>query len=154
LNRPTRNEWLRCLQERVLVLADMPERERRHAELMESLELRTALPRHTLELAYELALEEGIDPALALELLACKVAVIDLAEPVPDDQSHSLAPPEWVVPVGLPNEALELEGRMRKTFRRLRTCLQQNAEIGQAIAAFASEPDVDSYDYQRSVEGV
>lgn len=153
MNRPLETNWVACLQERVVALADLPDRERRHAELMESVQSRIGYPLSTLELAYEIALEEGVDPALALELLVCRVAVIDLPEPAPGDETHSLAPPDWVTPVGLPEEAVELERRLRKTFRRLRSVLERHTEVGAAIDAFAAEPDIAHYDYQL-VEGV
>src|SRR5688500_2722690 len=67
--------WVSCLQERALALADLPDRERRHIEVIEAAQAQTGLPLTTLELAYEIALEEGLDPALALEVLVCKIAV-------------------------------------------------------------------------------
>ena len=145
--RATDPEWLICLQARVLALAELEDRERRHLELLESAHARTGLARGTLELAYEFAQEEGIDPALALELLVCGVAVIDLEEPEPMDESHSLAAPEWVAPVGLPDEAVELERVLRRTFRRVRAKLEQHPNVGAAIDALALEADVGPYQY-------
>lgn len=150
-----RADWVNCLQERARVLAELPDRERRHLEVIESAQARTGLPLTTLELAYELALEEGLDPALALEVLVCKIAVVELSEPV-SEEAHSLAPPEWVspvVPVGVPEETVVLERHMRKTFRRLRHMLELHQELSAAVDAFGREPDVAAFDYQLSLQG-
>lgn len=148
-------DWVGCLQERAAALAQLPDRERRHLEVVESARERTGLPLTTIELAYELALEEGLDPALALEILVCKVAVIELSE-APADEAHAFTPPEWVAPVvppGIPEDHVILERRMRKTFRRLRHMLEENDDLSRAIAAFAAEPDLAVFDYQPNTAG-
>lgn len=152
-SNPSRSEragpgWLRCLRERTTALADLPDRERRHAELMEAHEARDAAPRHVLELAYEIALEEGLDPAFALEMISCRVAVLELEAPTgaSTEETHSLTAPEWVAPPELPSE-LAIERRIRMTFRRMRAGFEQHGDPAAAIDWFATGPDVGLYDY-------
>ena len=140
--------WRECLRDRALALADLPDRERRHSELMETHEARAVASRPVLEMAYELALEEGIDPALALELVSCRVAVLELEEPTgaSTEDSQSLVAPAWVTPAGAPAN-MAIERRMRASFRRVRASIEKHGEVTQAIDAFTAEPDVGTFDY-------
>lgn len=139
---------MRCLRERTLALADLPDRERRHAELMESHEARGAASRQVLELAYEIAQEEGLDPAFALEIISCRVGVLELEAPTgaSTEETHSETAPEWVVPPERPSEQA-VERRMRMTFRRMRAGLEQHDDPAAALDWFANAPDVGHYDY-------
>jgi hypothetical protein len=140
--------WRECLRERAAALADLSERERRHADLMETHEARAVASRAVLEMAYELAQEEGVDPALALELVSCRVAVLELEPPTgaSTEESHSLVAPEWVAPADAPL-TMAIERRMRMTFRRVRADLEKHDQVIEAIDAFTAETDVGPFDY-------
>jgi len=143
----THDEWVACLEKSASRLAELPDRERRHLDLIEAAEARTHAPRAVLELAYEIAEEEGIDPALGLELIICRVAVEELTPPEPPaDEAHSLVP-EFVEPLPASDEEVMRERRMRMTFRRVRGMLEKSPSFAQAIHAFADEPDIGQFDY-------
>src|SRR5262245_4813913 len=95
-------DWLKCLRSR---LRTLPELSERHADLVASVQERTHVPLQVLEIAYDVARESGLDPGLALEIVACGVCVVELEEPLPvADQAHSLNPPDWVAPPLVTNE--------------------------------------------------
>src|SRR6185437_3107144 len=115
-------------------------------------EKRTHVPRATLERAYDLALEAGLDPGLALELVGCGVCVVELeSEPTVAEEAHSSNPPDWVAPPTGPTDVMVLERRLRLTFRRLRTLLEREDDLQRAIEVFASEPDVQAYDFRAPI---
>ena len=141
--------WLSCLRSRLRALPELSER---HADMVAGVEKRTHVPRATLERAYDLAREAGLDPALALELVGCGVSVVELdTEPTVAEEAHSSNAPDWVAPPSAPTDVLVLERRLRLTFRRLRTLLEREDDLTRAIEAFACEPDVQAYDFRAPV---
>jgi len=101
------------------------------------------------EMLYEVAQEEGLDPALAYELVRCGLGVC----PPPDGVANAPAQPtsdkyvpEWLYPP-VPTDAVLRERMLRMSFRRLRSLLERHALPDEAIRAFAREPDVGHFGY-------
>lgn len=119
-------------------------RENRREALIERAESR-GVDRGDAELAYDLALEEGLEPAYALALVGQGIAVRNFGDSTAADVSESVEP-EWI---DRPPSAREAgrERRLRETFRRLRAFLEEEGTPRAAIARFAREPDLESYDY-------
>ncbi|HSL70291.1 MAG TPA: hypothetical protein VK864_08600 [Longimicrobiales bacterium] len=131
----------------------MAGRERRRAELLDDVEERAWIDRPVLELAYDLAEEEDLDTAIALELVGCGVAVVELEPPARSvaGEAHSLTAPDWVAPPAEPADVLVLERRLRLTFRRFRALLEQHRDPAAAIEALAEQVDAQPYDYTAPV---
>jgi hypothetical protein len=100
------------------------------------------------ELLYDIALEEGLDPAIGLELVRARLAVA----PPHGDEGPADAPatdrylPAWIFPA-TPPARLEQERTMRVSFRRLRGFLESQGDVEAAFRRFAAEPDVGYHDY-------
>jgi hypothetical protein len=144
--RYTDQPWVACLRERGQLLEHIPKLEHRRANLLEKSQKRSGAPLHVLDRAYDLAIEEGLDPVLALELVGCGIAVVELAPKQPLDEAHSMTP-DFVEPVMEPLPDIIRERRMRQTFRRMRSALEASSDLGTAIDRFAAEPDVAAFDY-------
>ncbi len=142
-------EWLKCLRSR---LDNLAQSSVRHMELITEVQSRSQVPLTVLERAYDIAQETGLEPALALEMVGCGVCVVELEEPLAvADETHSSNPPDWVTPPLEPNDVLILERRLRLTFRRLRTLLEQVGDLQGALNEFGRQPDVGPYDFRSSV---
>lgn len=108
----------------------------------------TGMNRLHAELIFDIAVDEGLDPAFAFELVRSGVAVCDAPRdaPVPVDDTLLEGAPEWIAPEAvsepLPTEDLVRERRMRTSFRRLHGHLERCATPEEAIEAFCAEPDV------------
>jgi hypothetical protein len=159
MTRPAKNEaiptmdrrhaaWHQCLRSRARLLEQVPELERRRVALMEGVSQRSGVRTSVLGQAYDLALEVGLDPVLALEIVGCGVAVLELPAAEPEENVSSPQPPAWVAPPLLPPDRLLLERRMRLTFRRMRTALEEHPDLDQAVAAFCAAPDVGPASYE------
>lgn len=125
-----------------------PEMERRRIEIMEDAE-REEMPPELSALLYDVALEEGLEPGLAFELVRTGLGVV----PPPDGVSNaSEAPavdkylPAWMFPAE-PTDRLLRERMLRVSFRRLRTILEEESDPAAALSRFANEPDVGHYGY-------
>lgn len=96
------------------------------------------------ELAYDVAREEGLDPALGFELVRSGLGVCP-----PEDgiSNASEAPatdkylPAWIFPPSPPDRVLR-ERTLHVSFRRLRALLEEYHDIEEAFRLFANEPDV------------
>lgn len=115
---------------------------------------RDALSRLHAELVYDIAVEEGLDPVFAFELVASDIAVCDAPPAEDEDNARETiveALPEWISPAGvsepLATEDVVRERRLRVSFRRLRGELERWPTAEEAIAAFASAPDVGDCGY-------
>ena len=102
---------------------------------------------HAIEYAdqiYDIAEEEGVDPAFAFELVLNGIGVRELSPPNEDQwvETQVEAPPVWVAGPDPQPEAAERERHMRTTFRRLRSMLEEHRDVRAALEAFAREPDV------------
>lgn len=119
-------------------------REHRREVLIERAESR-GLGRGDAELAYDLAVEEGLEPAYAMALVGQGISVRNFGGRAGVEVSES-EEPEWIDRPPTAREASR-ERRLRETFRRLRAFLESEATPRDAIACFAREPDLESYDY-------
>jgi hypothetical protein len=144
--RYTDQPWVACLRERGQLLEHIPKLEHRRANLLEKSQKRSGAPLQVLDLAYDLAIEEGLDPVLALEIVGCGIAVVELAPKEPLDEARSLTP-DFVEPVTEALPDIVRERRMRQTFRRMRSALEASNDLGSAIDCFAAEPDIAAFDY-------
>lgn len=102
------------------------------------------MPPELAEMLYDVAREEGLDPALGYELVRCGLGVC------PPDGGLTNAPaqptsdkyvPEWLADA-MPPDALLRERMLRLSFRRLLSLLERHEEVDDAFRAFAREPDV------------
>lgn len=122
---------------------------RRREELVERAETELGWARREAERVYDTAREEGLDPALAVELVRSGVAV---CEPEPDDNAAmegtvEPGPPDWLTPpTALPADPLR-ERRMRESFRRVRSLLAESAGASEALCSFAAAEDVERCGY-------
>ncbi|HEX8276558.1 MAG TPA: hypothetical protein VF615_28215 [Longimicrobiaceae bacterium] len=115
----------------------------RRVEIMEAAQ-QSGMPPELAELLYDVARDEGLDPALGYELVRCGLGVC------PPDDGLSNAPmqpttdkyrPEWLDPA-VPPDTLLRERMLRLSFRRLLSLLERHPEVDDAFRAFAREPDV------------
>lgn len=122
---------------------------RRREETLERAVAALGWERSQAERVYDTAREEGLDPALALELVRSGVAVCD---PAPDDNAAregavEPGPPDWLMPpASLPADPSR-ERRMRESFRRVRSLLTEAAGAEDALCRFAAADDVDRCGY-------
>lgn len=121
---------------------------RRRAELIG----RASAAGHPIEygdLIYDIAEEEGIDPAIAFELVLNGIGIRELSPPSNDGwlETQVEAPPQWVSEPAASAVDAAHERHMRTTFRRLRSLLEQHGSMGAALAAFAQQPDVAEMKY-------
>src|SRR5262245_3278170 len=139
--------WLGCLRARARLLEQVPELERRRIDLIQAVAQRSGVRPGVLSVAYDLALEVGLDPVLALEMVGCGITVEELTEPEPVEDTLTPAPPEWIAPPADPPAEVAFDRRLRLTFRRMRTCLEESADLEAAVSAFVAAPDVGPYAY-------
>lgn len=102
------------------------------------------------EQLYDVAREEGLDPALAYEVVRSGLGICPPAEGVsnaPEQPSSDKYAPAWVLqPSANPDDVLR-ERMLRLSFRRLRGLLEQHPEPAEALRHFALEPDVGVFGY-------
>jgi hypothetical protein len=108
------------------------------------------MPMSLAEQMYDVSREEGLDPALAYELVRCGLGVCPPESGVsnaPEQPSSDKYAPGWLLqPASAPDEVLR-ERMLRLSFRRLRSLLEQHDEPADALRAFAREPDVGVHGY-------
>ena len=96
------------------------------------------------EMMYDVAHEEGLDPALAHELVRSGLGVAPPPEGVAnaaDQPTSDKYYPTWLLPATAPDDVLR-ERMLRLSFRRLRGMLERHADAAEAFRAYAREPDV------------
>lgn len=132
-----------CLLTKVEEGVGDPELTSRRIEILEAADA-AGMPAELAELLYDVARDEGLDPALAFELVRCGLGVC------PPDGGITNAPtqpttdkylPEWLDPA-VPPDSLLRERMLRLSFRRLLALLERHEEVDDAFQAFAREPDV------------
>ena len=107
------------------------------------------MPTKLAELLYDVAWEEGLDPAIGFELVRTGLGV---APPSDGVSTATDAPavdkylPAWMFPP-TPPDALLRERMLRFSFRRLRHFLEETDDVDSAFRKFANEPDVGHYGY-------
>lgn len=117
--------------------------ESRRSGLMQEAE-EVGMSMELAELLYDIAREEGIDPAIGFDLVCSGLGVCPPEGGVsnaPDAPMVDKYLPSWMFPP-LPTDRVLRERTLRVSFRRLRSLLETHDEIDQAFAAFAQEPDV------------
>ncbi len=141
-----RGEAAACLLARAHELEALAGHERRRSELVDRAVRASALDWAEAEAVYDLAHEEGLDPALAFELLHCRVLVLGPEEVLPTDSRDGTEledrPPEWIGAPPPPAAEARRERRLRGSFRRLRRLLEERGTPEEALVAFVEEPDV------------
>lgn len=102
------------------------------------------MPRELAELLYEVAREEGLDPALGFELVRSGLGVC----PPPEGFSNAATGPStdkylppWMFPP-VPTDLMLRERTLHLSFRRLRSLLEKHHDIDEAFRQFASDPEV------------
>lgn len=120
-------------------------REQRREVLVERAESR-GVGRPQAEQAYDVACEVGLEPAYGLAVVAEGVSVRPLSGTPADVDAAEPVEPEWVDAPPSPEQAAR-ERRLRQTFRRLRSLLEESSSAESAFRAFAREPDLEAYDY-------
>jgi hypothetical protein len=130
-----------CLLERVDEIEQLAGRQRRRIELVERAVDEEGMERELAEEAYDIAREEGLEPAFGLELVRCGVAVCEPPDSDLEATSAVRGHPEWLEPP-VPAPEATRERRLRMSFRRLRNFLEERPSPEEALSAFAAEPDV------------
>lgn len=128
--------------------ADAAELSRRRIDVLAEAEAAGMSP-ELAEMLYDVAQEEGLDPALAYELVRSGLGV----SPPPDGVANAPSQPtidkyvpEWLYPAAPPDAVLR-ERMLRVSFRRLRALLEEHERPEDALRAFAREPDVGVHGY-------
>ncbi len=119
--------------------------EHRREQLVDEAEER-GIDRPVAEQAYDIAGEERLDPAYGLALVLAGLSIRPLSSPSPHVDATDATEPEWVdAPPG--PELAERERRLRQTFRRLRSRLEECADERTALMELAREPDLEDHAY-------
>lgn len=137
-----------ALLEQVEEGIDADDLESRRSEIMEDGE-DAGMPRDLVELLYDVAREEGLDPGLALELVKSGLGVIPPADGVTNESPAPAADPylpPWMFPASPPDHLLR-ERTLHMSFRRLRSFLEKHHDIDEAFRRFAMEVDVGHVGY-------
>lgn len=127
---------------------DESDRERRRSEILEEGEA-AGMPRDLVELLYDVAREEGLDPGLALELVKSGLGVLtpeDGISNASDTPASDPYLPPWMFPATPPDHLLR-ERTLHISFRRVRALLEEHHDIDEAFQRFAREPDVGHVGY-------
>ncbi len=135
-----------CLVERAEVVEREVERGRRRQEVVGRAVREGGVDRDLAEQVYDVALQEGVEPAFALELVRCGVAVGGEPEVEPDEDTIQVGAPPWLAAAPSLSEA-ERERRLRMSLRRLRGLLETHESAEDALIAFVQEPDVEEGSY-------
>lgn len=127
---------------------DPADLERRRSEIMEDGE-DAGMPRELVELLYDVAREEGLDPGLALELVKSGLGVGPPPEGLTNESSAPTSDrylPPWMFPASPPDSLLR-ERTLHVSFRRMRSLLEKHHDIDEAFRLFAIDPDVGHVGY-------
>jgi hypothetical protein len=126
-----------------------PEGVRRRAELMDDAHAAGMSP-ELADMMYDIAVEEGLDPGLAFELVRSGLGVappeegLDNAPAQPTSDKYT---PAWLVQPPTPTDTMLRERMLRLSFRRVRGLLEAHPDPDDAFRAFAREPDVGAFGY-------
>lgn len=137
-----------ALIEQVEEGVDASDLERRRSDILEEGES-AGMARELVELLYEVAREEGLDPGLALELVKSGLGVIPPADGISnasDTPATDPYLPPWMFPA-VPTDHLLRERALHTSFRRVRALLEAHHDIDEAFRQFAREPDVGNVGY-------
>lgn len=122
---------------------DAAERARRRMDVIAEAQEAGMSP-ELAEMMYDVAREEGVDPALGYELVCSGLGVAPpqggLAN-AGDQPASDKYYPTWLLPASPTDDVLR-ERMLRLSFRRLRSLLELHADPAEAFRAYAREPDV------------
>jgi len=127
---------------------DAAERARRRMDVVEEAQGEGMSP-ELAEMMYDVAAEEGLDPALAYELVRSGLGVAPPAGGVAnaaDQPASDKYYPTWLLPAS-PTDDILRERMLRVSFRRLRSLLEVHADPSEAFRLYAREPDVGVYGF-------
>jgi hypothetical protein len=127
---------------------DVTELDSRRSAILEDA-VAEGVPLDLAELLYDVAWEEGLDPAIGFELVRTGLGVAPPADGVTTVVEAPVVDkylPPWMFPA-TPPDALLRERMLRFSFRRLRHFLEQDDDVDAAFRRFANEPDVGHYGY-------
>ncbi|MGH7476238.1 MAG: hypothetical protein ACRELD_08105 [Longimicrobiales bacterium] len=133
-----------CLRQRASVLARETPLPRRHNEIVPWAVDELGISGEFAVLAYDIARQEGLEPALLFELVRCGVAIREAD--TPDVPSLEPTPPEWLQRAPDP-AAARREWRLRASARRLRALVEDRGSASAGLEAFASLDDVEEVAY-------
>ena len=105
------------------------------------------IPRESADQVYDVANEENVDPAAAMEIVIAGIGVRDLTEPAREawEESQVEAPPAWVAEPD-PVDAAR-ERHVRNSLRRLRSIMEHTPSSREALNEFVRQADVGPVDY-------
>lgn len=107
------------------------------------------IPLDLAELLYDIAWEEGLDPAVGFELVRTGLGIAppeDGVSTTSEEPATDKYLPAWMFPATPPDQLLR-ERMLRFSFRRLRSFLEAHEDVDEAFRHFANEPDVGHYGY-------
>lgn len=119
------------------------EMEQRRIEFLKDAE-DEGMPMDLARMLYDIAREEELDPGLGYELVRSGLGVAPPPDGVtnaPSQPESDKYVPEWLGPA-VPPDTLLRERTLRFSFRRLKRLLEEHEDAGEALRAFAREPDV------------
>ena len=122
---------------------------RRRAELMDDARAAGMSP-ELADMMYDIAVEEGLDPGLAFELVRSGLGVAPPEEGIdnaPSQPTSDKYTPGWLMQPPSPTDTMLRERMLRLSFRRVRGLLETHPDPAEAFRAFEREPDVGSYGY-------
>lgn len=134
------------LLDRIAVLTADEGPHRRREELVGRAVAGKRVGRKVAEQAYDIALEEDLEPAYGVELVRARIGVLPLSDPEPEAPATQPSRPDWIEDAPPPTEA-QKERAMRETFRRLRALLEKHGDPRAAFRALLSEEDVGGFKY-------
>jgi hypothetical protein len=121
--------------------------ERRRAELVHAAHEEAGVEPALAGVAYDLAVAEGLDPLLGVELVRAGVGIREFAGDEDTDAPATGAEgPNWTEPPPASQQARR-ERRLREAFRRLRSRIEEAGDPAAALRAFVAEPDIDATGY-------
>jgi hypothetical protein len=128
--------------------ADAAERARRRMDVIEEAQAEGMSP-ELAEMMYDVAAEEGLDPAFAFEVVRSGLGVAPPPEGVANAAEQPASDkyyPTWLLPASPTDDVLR-ERMLRLSFRRLRSLLETHADPAEAFRLYAREPDVGVYGF-------
>lgn len=126
-----------------------PDGVRRRTELMDDARAIGMSP-ELADMMYDIAVEEGLDPMLAFELVRSGLGVAPPADGIDNSPSQPTTDkytPGWLMQPPSPTDDMLRERMLRLSFRRVRGLLEAHADPADALRAFAREPDVGAFGY-------
>ncbi len=129
-------------------LEDEAERLRRRMDVVDEAHDAGMSP-ELAEMVYDVAREEGLDPALAYELVRSGLGVAPPPDGIANGEQQPASDkyyPNWLLPAS-PTDDILRERMLRMSFRRMRGKLEEHDRPEDAFRAYAREPDVGTFGF-------